>query len=148
LEIAEARGGVTILLVEDNPADARLFLEALREHGAHHELNVVANGEDALRYLRGQAPFEGSYRPDLVVLDLNLPKKDGREVLAEIKQDPELKRIPVIVMTTSDSELDVMNAYDLHANCYVKKPVDLEEFIGAVRACENFWAGVVRLPSR
>lgn len=138
---------VSVLLVEDNPGDVRLFKEALVEHGAELTLNVVDNGEDALRYVRRESPHSDSVRPDLIILDLNLPKKDGREVLAELKRDEDLRRIPVIVLTTSDAEADVLKAYDLHANCYVRKPVDLDQFMDAVQACENFWLSVVRLPA-
>ncbi|HUS06062.1 MAG TPA: response regulator [Bryobacteraceae bacterium] len=139
-------GPLKILLVEDNPGDVRLMREALRD-GAHvSELRVVENGEDALAFLRRTGEFGAAPRPDLIFLDLNLPKKDGREVLAEVKQDESLRRIPVVVMTTSEAEKDVSRAYDLHANCYIKKPVDLDQFMDVVRACENFWLTVVRLP--
>ncbi len=142
------QGGADVLLVEDNPADVRLFREALRQHGPLVRLAVVDNGEDALRYVRGEPPFSGSTRPDLIILDLNLPRRDGREVLAYLKSDPDLLRIPVVVLTTSDAEVDVLRAYDLHANCYIRKPVDFDEFVRAVQACESFWLEVVRLPSR
>jgi chemotaxis family two-component system response regulator Rcp1 len=147
-DMGERDAPVSVLLVEDNPADVRLFKEALFEHQSDIQLNVVDNGEDALRFVRRQAPFEDCPRPELIILDLNLPKKDGREVLAELKQDPFLRRIPVVVLTTSDAETDVVHAYDLHANCYVKKPVDLEDFMQAVQACEAFWLNIVRLPAR
>lgn len=141
-------GAAELLLVEDNPADVRLFREALRDLNAEVHLNVIDNGEDAIRFLRRQASFEDAPKPDLIVLDLNLPRKDGREVLADIKEDPTLRRIPVVILTTSNSESDVRRAYDLHANCYVRKPVDLDAFMHAVRACETFWLNVVRLPAK
>jgi two-component system, chemotaxis family, response regulator Rcp1 len=147
--IAESRVRTAeVLLVEDNPADVRLFREALRDRKAELDLHVVDNGEDALRFLRREGPFHSAPKPDLIVLDLNLPRKDGREVLAEVKQDPGLRRIPVVVLTTSNAESDVTRAYDLHANCYLRKPSDLDEFISAVRACESFWLNIVRLPER
>src|SRR5947208_3024002 len=133
-----------VLLVEDNPADVRLFREALREHGSDVNLSVVTNGEDAIRFIHRQAGYESAKTPALIILDLNLPKKDGRQVLKHLKNDPELRRIPVVVLTTSDAEADVMRAYDLHANCYVRKPSDLDEFLRTVRACEVFWLEVVR----
>ena len=137
---------VEILLVEDNPGDVRLTLEALREGKVKNNLFVARDGEEALAILRRQAPHAGAPRPDLILLDLNLPKKDGREVLAEIKADPELKCIPVVVLTTSKSEEDVLRSYELNANCYITKPVDLEQFIRVVRAIEDFWLTLVVLP--
>jgi chemotaxis family two-component system response regulator Rcp1 len=142
-----ARERPHVLLVEDNPADVRLFQEALREHGADVNLHVVDNGEDAVRYVRRQGEYQAAELPKLIILDLNLPRKDGREVLRDLKSDPELRRIPVVVLTTSGAETDVLRAYDLHANCYVRKPADLDDFIGAVRACEVFWLEIVRLPA-
>src|SRR5689334_377828 len=112
------------------------------------QLDVVDNGEDALRYVLREAPFENAAEPGLIILDLNLPRLDGRQVLARLKADPELRRIPVVIMTTSDAESDVNHAYDHYANSYVKKPVDLDEFVRAVHACEAFWLDVVRLPTR
>jgi CheY-like chemotaxis protein len=135
-----------ILLIEDNPGDVRLMREALRDGNLHCDLQVVENGEEALAFLHHTGAFANAPRPDLIFLDLNLPKKDGREVLQEVKQDESLRRIPVVVLTTSEAEKDVHRAYDLHANCYVKKPVDLEQFLSVVKACENFWLTVVRLP--
>jgi two-component system, chemotaxis family, response regulator Rcp1 len=138
---------VHILLVEDNPGDVRLMREALTHNGgSNNKLLVVEDGEQALRFLRRTEPYADSVRPDLIFLDLNLPRKDGREVLAEIKVDPSLRRIPVIVLTTSEAERDVHRAYDLHANCYVRKPTDLDEYLEVIRACENFWLRIVRLP--
>lgn len=136
---------LNVLLVEDNPGDIRLMREALRE-GAHKKLDAVEDGEEALAYLRREVPYADAPKPDLIFLDLNLPKKDGREVLHEIKRDDQLKRIPVVILTTSEAERDVSRAYDLHANCYVKKPTDLDEYMSVIRACENFWLHIVRLP--
>jgi chemotaxis family two-component system response regulator Rcp1 len=135
-----------VLLVEDNPGDVRLMREALRNGGSARKLEAVEDGEEALAYLRRQHPYGGAPKPDLIFLDLNLPKKDGREVLLEIKQDDALRRIPVVVLTTSEAERDIARVYDLHANCYVKKPTDLDEYMEVIRACENFWLHIVRLP--
>lgn len=137
---------VEILLVEDNPGDVRLTQEALKEGEMEHNLNVVGDGEEALDFLHQQAEFEEAPPTHLVLLDLNLPKRDGREVLAEIKEDERLRRIPVIVLTTSEAEQDVMQTYDLHANCYITKPVDLDEFVDVVQSIERFWLSVVQLP--
>jgi chemotaxis family two-component system response regulator Rcp1 len=137
-----------ILLVEDNPGDVRLTREALRDSEVRTHLSVVADGEAALAFLRREGPFAGAPRPDLILLDLNLPKKDGREVLAEIKADPALRRVPVVVLTTSTAQQDIMVSYDLHANCYVTKPVDLEGFLAVVRSVERFWFTVASLPER
>jgi two-component system, chemotaxis family, response regulator Rcp1 len=139
---------IEILLVEDNPGDVRLTREALREGKIHNNLAVVEDGVEALRYLRGEGPHAGAPRPDVILLDLNLPRKDGREVLEEVKADPELRTIPVVVLTSSDAERDVVRAYDLHANCYVTKPVDLEQFINVVKSIESFWFSIVKLPTR
>jgi two-component system, chemotaxis family, response regulator Rcp1 len=136
-----------ILLVEDNPGDVRLMREALTANGMSKTLSVVEDGEQALSFLRRHGTYSEAPRPDLIFLDLNLPRKDGREVLAEIKENSDLRRIPVIVLTTSESETDVKRAYELHANCYVKKPTDLDEYLSVVKACESFWLHVVRLPS-
>ena len=137
---------IEILLVEDNPGDVRLTREALREGKVGNEPAVVTDGEAALDYLFQRGPFTNAPRPDLVLLDLNLPKKDGREVLAVIKGDPDLKRIPVVVLTTSKEEEDVHRAYNLAANCYVTKPVEFEEFMKVIRAIEDFWLTIVALP--
>jgi len=137
---------VEILLVEDNPGDARLTLEALKNSKLKNNLNVVHDGEEALEYLRKQGDFAHAKRPDLILLDLNLPKKDGREVLVEIKNDPEFKSIPVAVLTSSDDQEDVIKAYESHANCYIKKPVNLNEFMKVVEQVENFWFQIVILP--
>jgi chemotaxis family two-component system response regulator Rcp1 len=135
-----------ILLVEDNPGDVRLTMEALRDGRIANTLSVSRHGEDAMDFLRQRGAHSDAARPDLVLLDLNLPKKDGREVLEEIKGDPGLHRIPVIVLTTSSADRDVLLAYDLHANCFIKKPIEYDEFIAAVRSIENFWLKLVRLP--
>ena len=135
-----------VLLVEDNPGDVRLMREALRAGTSTRKLDAVEDGEEALAYLRRRHPYTDAPRPDLIFLDLNLPRKDGREVLSEIKQDDKLRRIPVVVLTTSEAERDISRVYELHANCYVKKPTDLDEYMEVIRACENFWLHVVRLP--
>jgi len=137
-----------ILLVEDNPGDVRLMREALRNGDNRNRLTVVDNGEEALAFLAGNRQHTASSRPDLIFLDLNLPGRDGREVLAEIKRDESLRRIPVVVFTTSESEQDIENAYDLYANCYVKKPVDLDEYLSVVKQCETFWLYTVKLPPK
>ncbi len=137
---------IQILLVEDNSGDARLTLEALKETRLYNKLQHVADGVEALAYLRREGRHANAPRPDLILLDLNLPRKDGREVLAEIKADQELRRIPVVVLTTSQSEEDISIAYDLNANCYVAKPVDLDNFIKVVRIIEEFWLNIVKLP--
>lgn len=140
-------GTVDILLVEDNPGDARLAAEAFKEGTIPTHLHVVQDGIEAMSFLRREAPYEAAPRPDLVLLDLNLPRKDGREVLAEIKEDPLLRRVPVIVLTTSQAETDVSRSYELHANCYIVKPVDFDRFIDVVRGIEDFWCSLVKLPS-
>jgi len=137
-----------ILLIEDNPADIRLTQEVFQEGKVAHRLHVVSDGERAMEFLRGEARYVGAPRPDLVLLDLNLPGKDGREVLSEIKQDPALRRIPVVVMTGSAAEADVYQAYDLSCNCYLAKPLDLAEFVKVVRSIEEFWLTIVTLPPR
>ena len=137
---------VEILLVEDNPGDERLTREALKEGKVYSNLHWVKDGVDALEFLRRQGKHGAAPRPDIILLDLNLPKKDGREVLQEIKKDDSLKRIPVVILTTSKAEEDVLKTYDLHANCYVTKPVDLEKFIVVVRSIDVFWLTVVTLP--
>lgn len=138
---------VDILLVEDNAGDVRLTKEVLRDSKVRNNLIVANNGEEALACLRKQGKFSGTVRPDLILLDLNLPVKDGREVLAQIKDDPDLKRIPVVILTTSKAEEDILRTYNLHANCYVTKPVDLEQFIKVVKALEDFWLAIVKLPN-
>jgi CheY-like chemotaxis protein len=138
---------IKILLVEDNPGDARLTAEALRDGKVRNELHVVPDGVEALAFLRREGAYAGKPRPDLMLLDLNMPRKNGRQVLEEVKRDEDLRRIPVVVLTTSQAERDIMMSYDLHANCYVSKPVDFEEFIRAVRGIEDFWLTIVRLPA-
>lgn len=138
---------IEILLVEDNPGDARLTQEAMRAAKMRNNLTMVEDGVEAMAYLRREGRFEGAARPDLILLDLNLPRKDGREVLAEVKADPVLKFIPVVILTTSQAEEDVMRAYSLHANCYVTKPVDLDQFMRVVQTIDDFWVSVVTLPT-
>jgi CheY-like chemotaxis protein len=147
---AEGRGKLLaeILLVEDNPSDVLLTQIAMRECKMVNRLQVVSDGEQALSYLRRQGRFGDAIRPDLVLLDLNLPRLDGRDVLREIKDDPELRSIPVVVLTTSDAERDVIQSYHLHANAYITKPVDMDQFVKIVRGLDDFWFGLVRLPAR
>ena len=134
-------------MVEDNSGDQRLTLEALKNGpGTPHALDIVQDGVEAMDYLRQRGKYTQAQRPSLIILDLNLPKKDGREVLAELKQDPELRRIPVVVLTTSKADEDIAKSYDYHANCYVTKPVDLDHFFEVIRAIEDFWLNVVKLP--
>jgi CheY-like chemotaxis protein len=137
---------VEILLIEDNPGDIRLTQEALKDTKLHNNLNVVYDGVEALTYLRRQAPYEHATRPDLILLDLNLPRMDGRELLEQIKSDDTLKRIPVVILTTSNDERDILETYNLHANCYITKPVDLNQFLAIVRSIQNFWFSIVKLP--
>jgi two-component system, chemotaxis family, response regulator Rcp1 len=137
---------IEILLVEDNPGDVRLTQEALRDSKLHNRLSVVEDGVEAMAFLKREGHYNDSPRPDIILLDLNLPRKSGREVLEEIKQDDVLKRIPVVVLTTSEDERDVMASYNLHANCYITKPVDLSQFITIVRNIKEFWFTIVRLP--
>ncbi len=138
---------VDILLVEDNAGDVRLTQEVLKESKVSNNLTVASNGEEALACLRKQGKYKSTVRPDLILLDLNLPIKDGREVLAQIKGDPDLKRIPVVVLTTSKAEEDILKTYNLHANCYVTKPVDLDQFVRVVKSLEDFWLAIVKLPN-
>ncbi|MBK7034967.1 MAG: response regulator [Bacteroidetes bacterium] len=135
-----------ILLVEDNPGDIRLTQEALKEGSIKNVLNVVKDGVEALDYLKKKGKFMNNPTPDIILLDLNLPRKDGREVLAEIKADEYLKLIPVIILTTSDADQDIIRSYKLHANCFITKPVDLDQFIFIIRQIETFWFTVVKLP--
>ena len=137
---------IEIMLVEDNPADVRLTRETLKEGKVRNNLHVVSDGVEALAWLRREGKFTDAARPDVILLDLNLPKKDGREVLAEIKGDRDLGRIPVIVLTISQAEQDILAAYDLRANCFISKPIDLDEFIKVVRSIEDFWLTIVKLP--
>ena len=138
---------IEILLVEDDPGDVLMTQEAFADHKLANNLHVVTNGEEALLFLRKQGEYADKPTPDLVLLDLNLPRRDGREVLAEVKSDPVLRRLPVVVLTTSDAEEDVLRSYDLHANAYVQKPVDFTNFVEAVRAIDEFFISVVRLPA-
>lgn len=139
---------IVVLLVEDDPGDVLMTREAFADSKLHNTLEVVSDGVEALAYLRGESEYATRPRPDLILLDLNLPRKDGREVLAEVKADPELSSIPVVVLTTSEAEEDILRSYKLHANAYVTKPVDFEQFIGAIRQIDDFFVTVVRLPGR
>ena len=139
-------GAVEILLVEDNPGDARLTLEAFKEGKVMNHVTVVRDGVEALAYLRRHEPYLNARTPDIILLDLNLPRKDGREVLAEIKSDEHLRQIPVVVLTTSTAEEDIAKAYSSHANCYISKPVDLEQFLRVAHSIESFWLNFVKLP--
>ncbi len=139
---------VEILLVEDNPGDVRLTMEALKESKLRNKLHVVEDGVEAIAFLRGTGKYANEPRPDIILLDLNLPRKDGREVLAEIKIDENLKRIPVVVLTSSKAEEDILKSYNLHANCYITKPVDLDKFINVVKLIVDFWLSIVKLPPR
>ena len=136
-----------VLLVEDNPGDVRLTLEVFKESNLATQIVVVKDGVEALAYLYQEGVYQDAKRPDLILLDLNLPRKDGREVLAEVKRNPHLRRIPIIVLTSSDSGQDIQQAYDLHANCYIAKPVDFTQFIQVVRLLKEFWFTVAQLPS-
>ncbi|MFH1702437.1 MAG: response regulator [Nitrospirota bacterium] len=137
---------IEILLVEDSPGDVRLTQEVLKEAKVLNQLHVVGDGAEAMTFLRREGKYTNSPRPDLILLDLNLPKKDGREVLGEIKSDENLRRIPVVILTISKSEEDVFKSYDLHANCYITKPVDLDQFLKVVKSIEEFWLTIVKLP--
>lgn len=137
---------IEILLVEDNPGDADLAKEALSSSKLNNNLVVVDDGEKAMDYLFKNEPYTQCKRPDLILLDLNLPRKDGRQVLAEIKASPDLKRIPVVILTTSRAEEDVLKSYNLHANCYITKPIDLSQFVKVVQSIEDFWLSIVVLP--
>jgi CheY-like chemotaxis protein len=137
---------IEVLLVEDDEGDVLMTREALEEGKVINRLNVVSDGVQAIDYLRRQGPYSGARRPDLILLDLNLPRRDGLQVLGEIKADSDLRRIPVVVLTTSEAEEDVLRSYDLHANAYVTKPVDFERFVGVIRQIDDFFISVVRLP--
>jgi chemotaxis family two-component system response regulator Rcp1 len=139
---------IEILLIEDNPGDVRLTQEALRENKIGNRLHVVQDGVEAMAFLRRDDPYFSSPQPDLILLDLNLPKKNGYEVLEEIKSDPLLKRIPVVVLTTSNTEQDILRTYNLHANCFITKPVGLDQFIKIVKSIEGFWVTIVELPPK
>ncbi|WP_410619676.1 response regulator [Amycolatopsis sp. cmx-8-4] len=137
---------IDVLLVEDDPGDVLMTREAFEHHKIRNTLSVVSDGEQALQFLRREPPYEDAPRPGLILLDLNLPRRDGREVLAEIKASPELRSIPVVVLTTSEAEEDIARSYDLHANAYVTKPVDFDSFVEAVRQIDSFFVSVVKLP--
>ena len=137
---------IEILLVEDNPGDARLVKEALKDGKVLNELHVVRDGVEALDFLKREGKYADAVHPDLILLDLNLPKKGGHEVLAEIKDDPDLKRIPVVVLTVSKAEEDIMITYNLHGNCFITKPIDFDQFVHVVKAIEDFWLTIVKLP--
>lgn len=137
---------IEILLVEDSPSDARLTQEAFKDAKLRNNLTIVTDGAEALAYLKREGRYAGALRPDLVLLDLNLPKVDGRDVLRQIKADPDLRSIPVVVLTTSEAESDVVAAYEYHANCFVRKPVDLDRFLKVIASIEDFWLTVVKLP--
>jgi chemotaxis family two-component system response regulator Rcp1 len=141
-------GMVEILLIEDNPGDIRLIVEVLKDGKINNHLSVVEDGEQALAYLRREGEYHDAIVPDIILLDLNLPKINGIEVLAEIKKDPNLRYIPVIILTTSEAEKDILKAYDLHVNCYIIKPVNLDQFLTVVRSIEDFWLTIVKLPRR
>jgi CheY-like chemotaxis protein len=147
MEGTKAERPIEILLVEDNPGDVRLTREIFKAARIRNLIHTVEDGVEAMEYLRNQGKYADAAKPDLILLDLNLPRKDGREVLAEIKMDDELKRIPVVVLTISKAEEDILKTYSLHANCYITKPVDLDQFIKVVASIEDFWLSVVKLPS-
>jgi chemotaxis family two-component system response regulator Rcp1 len=138
---------IEILLVEDSPTDASLTMETLREGRIRNNITLVEDGVLAMDFLRRASPYENAPRPDLILLDLNMPRKNGREVLSEVKADRDLRRIPVVIMTTSMAEQDIFESYDLHANCYLTKPVELDDFINVVRKIEEFWLTIVKLPA-
>jgi CheY-like chemotaxis protein len=145
--LAEAVRPIEVLLVEDDEGDVLMTREALEEGKVLNRLNVVGDGVEAIDYLRRTAKHKGATRPDLILLDLNLPKRDGRQVLADVKGDPDLRRIPIVVLTTSEAEEDVLRSYDLHANAYVTKPVDFDRFVEVIRQIDEFFISVVRLPT-
>lgn len=146
MNVSDRGKPIEILVVEDNPGDARLMLEAFKEGKVCNNLTIVEDGVEAMTFLRKEGKYKNVLRPDLIFLDLNLPKKDGREVLKEIKLDENLRRIPVVVLTTSEAEEDIMKTYNYHANCYITKPVDLDKFIKVMKAIDDFWLTIVKLP--
>src|ERR1700726_4750 len=146
MELIEDAQPVEILLVEDSPGDVRLTREAFKDAKVHINLHVAADGAEAMAFLKREGPHTAAPRPDLILLDLNLPKKDGRQVLKEIKESPTLGIIPVVILTTSASEADILRTYQLHANCYITKPVDLDGFLKVVKSIDSFWLSVVKLP--
>lgn len=139
---------IKILLVEDNPGDVRLIKEVFKDAKIFNAMHIAYDGETAMKILRKQAEYSDCATPDMILLDLNLPKKDGREVLREVKNDDDLKCIPVVILTTSNAEEDLIETYKMNANCYITKPVDLDQFINVVKSIENFWLSIVKLPSR
>jgi len=141
-----SNNAIEILLAEDNPGDARLAVEALKEAKVRNRVHTVENGVEAMAFLRKEGKYKQAPRPQVILLDLNMPKKDGRQTLKEIKTDKDLKRIPVVILTVSQAEEDIMKAYDYHANCYVTKPLDLDQFLKVVRSIEDFWLTIVKLP--
>jgi chemotaxis family two-component system response regulator Rcp1 len=146
MDYSETEKPIDILLVEDNPGDARLAKEALKDSKIRNNLDIVGDGEEAMKYLKKEGKYVRVSRPDLILLDLNLPKKDGREVLKEIKENKDFKRIPVVILSMSKSEADILKTYNLHANCYITKPIDLDQFIKVVKSIEDFWLTIVKLP--
>lgn len=148
MKAGEKSRPIEILLVEDSAGDVRLVKEALKENKFLNNLYVARDGVEAMKFLHQEGKYADAVRPDLILLDLNLPKKDGREVLAEVKGDEDLKRIPVVIMTVSEAEEDILKTYNLHANCYIAKPIDLDQFIKVVRSVESFWLTIVKLPPR
>jgi CheY-like chemotaxis protein len=148
MKVGEESRPIEILLVEDNAGDVRLVKEALEENKFLNNLHVARDGVEAMEFLHKEGKYANAVRPDLILLDLNLPKKDGREVLAEVKVDEDLKRIPVVIMTISKAEEDILKTYNLHANCYITKPIDLDQFIKVVKSVESFWLAIVELPPR
>jgi chemotaxis family two-component system response regulator Rcp1 len=148
MKVGEESRPIEILLVEDNAGDVRLVKEALEENKFLNNLHMARDGVEAMKFLHKEGEYANAVRPDLILLDLNLPKKDGREVLAEVKVDEDLKRIPVVIMTISKAEEDILKTYNLHANCYITKPIDLDQFIKVVRSVESFWLTIVKLPPR
>ena len=147
MSVTRANGTpIEVLLVEDDPGDVLMTQEAFEEHKVRNRLTVVSDGAEALSYLRREGQYADAVRPDLILLDLNLPRRDGRQVLAEVKGDPELRRIPIVVLTTSEAEEDILRSYDLHANAYVTKPVDFDRFVAVIQQIDEFFISVVRLP--
>jgi two-component system, chemotaxis family, response regulator Rcp1 len=145
--LQEKVGLINILLIEDNPGDIRLVKESFKENKVFADLTVVTDGEEAMQYLKKEGKFAAENTPDLVLLDLNLPGKDGREILVELKNDDNLKKIPVVILTSSSEEDDILKSYQNYANCFISKPVDLENFIKIIRSIENFWLTIVKLPT-
>ena len=146
MDVKDLSKPIEILLIEDNPGDVRLTIEALKEGKIKNNLNVCGDGEKAIDYLYRRDLHTDTPRPDLILLDLNLPRIDGRDILLKIKEDPDLKRIPVVILTTSKAEEDIIKSYNLHANCYITKPVDLDQFISVVKGIKDFWFKIVKLP--